>query len=53
MMYPYHYLGHPFDVVGWDGFVYPFALSIHDFEPITEGSINHHPFIKLLMVITL
>ncbi len=24
---------HPFDVVGWDGFYYPWALSIHDFEP--------------------
>lgn len=24
---------HPFDVVGWDGFYYPFAFSIHDFEP--------------------
>src|SRR6266480_1104705 len=26
---------HPFDVVGWDGFVYPWTFSIHDFEPIT------------------
>ncbi len=24
---------HPFDVVGWDGSYYPFAFSIHDFEP--------------------
>lgn len=24
---------HPFDVVGWDGHYYPFAFSIHDFEP--------------------
>jgi homogentisate 1,2-dioxygenase len=24
---------HPFDVVGWDGFYFPWALSIHDFEP--------------------
>ena len=24
---------HPFDVVGWDGYYYPWALSIHDFEP--------------------
>jgi homogentisate 1,2-dioxygenase len=24
----------PFDVVGWDGYCYPFAFSIHDFEPI-------------------
>ena len=34
-IYPYHYLNHPFDVIGWDGFVYPFAFSIHNFEPIT------------------
>ncbi len=25
---------HPFDTVGWDGCYYPFAISIHDFEPI-------------------
>ena len=24
---------HPFDLVGWDGFYYPWAISIHDFEP--------------------
>jgi homogentisate 1,2-dioxygenase len=24
---------HPFDVVGWDGFYYPWIFSIHDFEP--------------------
>jgi homogentisate 1,2-dioxygenase len=24
---------HPLDVVGWDGYYYPFAFSIHDFEP--------------------
>ncbi|MBK8642078.1 MAG: homogentisate 1,2-dioxygenase [Saprospiraceae bacterium] len=41
-IYPYHYLGHPFDVIGWDGFVYPFALSIHDFEPIT-GRVHQPP----------
>jgi len=27
---------HPFDVVGWDGYVYPFAFSIYDFEPIVK-----------------
>jgi homogentisate 1,2-dioxygenase len=26
---------HPFDVVGWDGYVYPYTFSIHDFEPRT------------------
>ena len=33
---------HPFDVVGWDGGLYPWALSIHDFEPIV-GSIHQPP----------
>jgi homogentisate 1,2-dioxygenase len=27
---------HPFDVVGWDGCVYPLAFSIYDFEPIVK-----------------
>lgn len=42
MMYPYHYLCHPFDVVGWDGFVYPYIFSVHDFEPIT-GRVHQPP----------
>lgn len=33
---------HPFDVVGWDGHVYPYALNIEDFEPIT-GRIHQPP----------
>ena len=33
---------HPFDVVGWDGCVYPWAFSIHDFEPIV-GRIHQPP----------
>ena len=32
---------HPFDVVGWDGYLFPWTFSIHDFEPIT-GRI-HQP----------
>jgi homogentisate 1,2-dioxygenase len=42
MLYPYIYLNHPFDVVGWDGFLYPYAFSIHDFEPIT-GRVHQPP----------
>ena len=42
LMYPYHYLAHPFDVVGWDGYCYPYAFSIHDFEPIT-GRLHQPP----------
>jgi homogentisate 1,2-dioxygenase len=41
-IYPYHYLNHPFDVVGWDGYVYPYAFSIHNFEPIT-GRVHQPP----------
>jgi homogentisate 1,2-dioxygenase len=26
---------HPFDVVGWDGYVYPYTFNVHDFEPRT------------------
>jgi homogentisate 1,2-dioxygenase len=33
---------HPFDVVGWDGWLYPWALSIHDFEPVV-GSLHQPP----------
>ncbi len=36
------YAYHPFDVVGWDGYMYPYAISIHDFEPIT-GRIHQPP----------
>lgn len=38
----YKYDFHPFDIVGWDGFVYPMAFSIHDFQPIT-GQIHMPP----------
>lgn len=41
-MYGIHYGTHPFDVVGWDGCCYPYALSIHDFEPIT-GRVHLPP----------
>ena len=41
-IYPYYYLNHPFDLVGWDGFTYPYAFSIHNFEPIT-GRVHQPP----------
>ena len=41
-MYHMHYGWHPFDVVGWDGCCYPYAFSIHDFEPIT-GRVHQPP----------
>ncbi|MBU8878650.1 homogentisate 1,2-dioxygenase [Bacillus sp. FJAT-29790] len=33
---------HPLDVVGWDGFLYPWAFNIEDFEPIT-GRVHQPP----------
>ncbi|ONH61343.1 homogentisate 1,2-dioxygenase [Frankia sp. CcI49] len=33
---------HPFDVVGWDGCLYPFAFNVADFEPIT-GRVHQPP----------
>ncbi len=38
----YYYDYHPLDVAGWDGFLYPWALNIADFEPIT-GSLHQPP----------
>ena len=42
VLYGLHYGHHPFDVVGWDGCCYPYAFSIHDFEPIT-GRVHQPP----------
>jgi len=36
------YASHPFDVVGWDGYNFPYGFSIHNFEPIT-GRIHQPP----------
>jgi len=41
-LHPYQYEHSPLDIVGWDGYLYPYALSIHDFEPIT-GRIHQPP----------
>jgi homogentisate 1,2-dioxygenase len=42
VLYNIHYGTHPFDVVGWDGCCYPYAFSIHDFEPVT-GRVHQPP----------
>ena len=42
LIYPYIYGTHPFDYIGWDGCHYPWAFSIHDFEPIT-GRLHQPP----------
>lgn len=36
------YATHPFDVVGWDGYNFPYGFSIHNFEPIT-GRVHQPP----------
>ncbi len=36
------YATHPFDVVGWDGYNFPWGFSIHNFEPIT-GRVHQPP----------
>jgi len=41
-IYPYTYATHPFDAIGWDGFLYPFGFSIHNYEPIT-GRLHMPP----------
>ena len=41
-LYEYVYAHHPFDIVGWDGYNFPYAFSIHDFEPIT-GRVHLPP----------
>jgi len=33
---------HPFDVEGWDGYLYPYAFSVHDYEPVT-GRLHQPP----------
>ena len=41
-MYDYVYAHHPFNVIGWDGYNFPYAFSIHNFEPIT-GRVHQPP----------
>ena len=42
MIHEYVYAAHPFGVVGCDGYNFPYAFSIHDFEPIT-GKVHQPP----------
>lgn len=42
VLYEMAYPTHPFDVVGWDGYNFPYGFSIHNFEPIT-GRIHQPP----------
>ena len=42
MMHEVVYATHPFDVIGWDGYNFPYGFSIHNFEPIT-GRVHQPP----------
>lgn len=42
MLHEVVYATHPFDVVGWDGYNFPWGFSIHNFEPIT-GRVHQPP----------
>jgi homogentisate 1,2-dioxygenase len=42
ILYEMLYPTHPFDVIGWDGYNFPYGFSIHNFEPIT-GRIHQPP----------
>lgn len=41
-LHQYKYDYSPLDLVGWDGFLWPYTFSIHDFEPVT-GRIHLPP----------
>ncbi|MFN8283132.1 MAG: homogentisate 1,2-dioxygenase [Chitinophagales bacterium] len=42
VLHEFVYATHPFDVVGYDGYNFPYGFSIHDFEPIT-GRVHQPP----------
>ncbi|MFK7920576.1 MAG: homogentisate 1,2-dioxygenase [Bacteroidia bacterium] len=42
MLHELVYAHHPFDVIGWDGYNFPYGFSIHNFEPIT-GRVHQPP----------
>jgi homogentisate 1,2-dioxygenase len=42
MIHEVVYATHPFDVVGWDGYNFPWGFSIHNFEPLT-GRVHQPP----------
>ena len=42
MLHEVVYATHPFDVIGWDGYNFPYGISIHNFEPIT-GRVHQPP----------
>ncbi len=47
--FEYHLPHHPFDVVGWDGFLYPYAFNIKEYAP-KVGKIHLPPPVHLAFV---
>ena len=47
LLFPYTYEAHPFDVIGWGGFGFPWGFSIHDFD----ANPKSHPFLHLLQLL--
>lgn len=39
---------HPFDVVGWDGYLYPYAFNYRDFSPVTGKIVQPPPTYQIL-----
>ncbi|WP_460773696.1 homogentisate 1,2-dioxygenase [Microbacterium sp. GXF7504] len=39
---------HPFDVVGWDGYLYPYAFNYRDFSPVTGKIVQPPPTYQVL-----
>ena len=42
LLHPFTYAYHPFGAIGWDGYLFPYTFSIHNFEPIT-GRVHMPP----------
>lgn len=42
ILHPFTYAFHPFGAIGWDGYLFPYTFSIHNFEPIT-GRVHQPP----------
>lgn len=48
-LYDYHIPYHPFDLVGWDGYYYPFTFNINDYSPMV-GKIHLPPPVHVVFI---
>lgn len=46
-LFNYQLANHPYDVVGWDGYLYPTAFNIKDYQPIV-GQIHLPPPVHIV-----